>query len=134
MAGTKAIYRRHGFEEIIDIFLIYLVFFIFFMKKSLVLSFALVAFLFTGCANNMHTVKISNTADFAGDYNKRADSEWNHFFLYGLFQNSNTDAASMCPSGKKPSRIVTETRWYQSLIGFVTFGIYVPRQTSVWCE
>ena len=47
MAGTQAIYRRHGFEEIVDRFCLLFLFNCYFMKKGLVLASAL---LLAGCA------------------------------------------------------------------------------------
>ena len=47
MAGTQAIYRRHGFEEIVDRFYLLFLFNCYFMKKGLVLASAL---LLAGCA------------------------------------------------------------------------------------
>ena len=104
------------------------------MKKSLILaSVALISI--GGCASTQHTVRVSDNVGMNSsiDYSKVDYEETNHFFLGGVLQESSTDAVRVCPSGKKPAKIVTETRWYQSLIGMLTFGIYTPRKTYVVC-
>ena len=137
MFGTKTIHRNHGFEEIIDIYIyIYIaLFYVFFLKKSLVLSIALALPVLTGCASTQHTVRVSDNVPMNSSVNYSAVDyeETNHFFLGGLLQESSTDVANVCPAGKKPAKIVNETRWYQTLIGYLTLGIYTPRKTYVIC-
>ena len=104
------------------------------MKKSLVLcSLALLAT--TSCAATQHTIRVSDNAKMNSsiNYDEVDYEETNHFFLGGYFQESSTDATKVCPAGKKPAKIVTEQRWYQSLIGMLTFGGYTPRKTYVIC-
>ena len=104
------------------------------MKKSLVLcSLALLAT--TSCAATQHTIRVSDNAKMNSsiNYDEVDYEETNHFFLGGYFQESSTDATKVCPAGKKPAKIVAETRWYQSLIGMITFGGYTPRKTYVIC-
>ena len=137
MFGTKTIHRNHGFEEIIDIYIYIYRFVLFFlvMKKSLVLSVALALPVLTGCASTQHTVRVSDSVPMNSsvDYNKVDYEATDHFFLGGLFQESSQDAARVCPAGKKPAKVITETRWYQSLITGLTMGIYTPRKTYVIC-
>ena len=105
------------------------------MKKSLV-CFSVVALLgITGCASTQHTIRVSDKAKMNSsiNYDGVDYEETNHFFLGGVFQESSTDAANVCPAGKVPAKIIAETRWYQSLIGMLTIGFYTPRKTYVIC-
>ena len=105
------------------------------MKKGLVLSVALALPVLTGCASTQHTIRVSENTQMNSsiNYDKVDYEETNHFFLGGIFQESSTDASKVCPAGKKPAKIVAETRWYQSLIGMLTCGGYTPRKTYVIC-
>ena len=110
-------------------------FYVFFMKKGLVLCVALALPVLTGCASTQHTIRVSDKAKMNSSINyDNVDYEaTDHFFLGGLLQNSSQDVANVCPAGKKPAKIVNETRWYQSLIGIITASIYTPRKTYVIC-
>ena len=105
------------------------------MKKSLVLCVALALPVLTGCAAAQHTIKVSSKGDTAKsiDYGSVDYVDTNHFVLCGLLQHSPTDASKVCKNGQQPVKIVAETRWYQTLIGILTFGIYTPRNTYVIC-
>lgn len=105
------------------------------MKKSLV-CYSLIALLgATGCASTQHTIRVSENAKMNSsiDYNKVDYEATDHFFFGGVMQESTQDVSRVCPAGQKPAKIVNETRWYQSLIGMFTFGIYTPRKTYVIC-
>ena len=141
MAGTKAIYRNHGFEEIFDIYIyiiLCIVFYFLFMKikKGLVLcGLLLLPISFVGCASTQHTIRVSDNVSMNSsiDYNSVDYEATDHFFLGGLLQASNQDVSNVCPAGKKPAKIINETRWYQALIGVITGSIYTPRKTYVIC-
>ena len=105
------------------------------MRKGLVLSVALALPVLTGCAAAQHTIKVSPKGDTSKeiDYNSVDYVDTNHFVLYGFLQHSPTDASNVCKNGQQPVKIVSETRWYQSLIAYLTLGIYTPRNTYVIC-
>ena len=104
------------------------------MKKGFVFA-SLALMSVAGCASTQHTIRVADNVPMNSsiDYKKVDYEETNHFFLGGVFQESSTDASRVCPAGKKPAKLVAETRWYQSLIGMITFGIYTPRKTYVVC-
>ncbi len=102
------------------------------MKKLVLVSAAL---LLAGCANTQHNIHVSNNSGYSTNYDTIDYKEWNHFFIGGIFQDSDVDAANICASkGKKVQKVVVEQRWYQNLITGLTFGLYMPRSTYVWCE
>ena len=132
MAGTQAIYRRHGFEEIVDRFYLLFLFNCFFMKKLVLASAAL---LLAGCANTQHNVFVNKHVDYNTNYNTIDYKQTDHFFVGGIFQDSDVNAGSICAAkGKKVDKVVVEQRWYQALISGLTMGIYTPRSSYVWCE
>ena len=104
------------------------------MKKSLVLC-SLALMVVTGCASTQHTIRVSDKVPMNSSINyDTVDYEaTDHFFLGGVNQESSQDVSNVCPAGKKPAKIVNETRWYQSLIGIITASIYTPRKTYVIC-
>ena len=55
----------------------------------------------------------------------------NHYILWGLFQKNKVDASSVCHG--RASKVKVERRWYQSLLSAITFGIYSPMQTTIYC-
>jgi hypothetical protein len=101
------------------------------IKKSLIL----LSLLFTvSCANNMHTYQVKQGVRM--DYDKPDAKSWDHFFIAGLLQESEKSAVQMCKDKgfNEPTYIVSEQRWFQSLISGLTWGIYTPRITYVWCN
>ena len=111
------------------------------MKKVILPLIAIV--MLAGCANHatiVHTGKSpKNTGlDFAdakvpeGINQGSGRAIHNHYFLWGLFQKNDVDAAKIC-GGRMPRKIIVEQRWYQSLFQGLTFGIYSPMQTTVYC-
>ena len=105
------------------------------MTKSLVCVSLIAVLGLAGCAATQHTIRVSDKAPMNSSINYDAVDyeETNHFFLGGILQESSTDASKACPVGKKPVKIVAETRWYQTLIGILTANIYTPRKTYVIC-
>ena len=52
-----------------------------------------------------------------------------HFFLGGIFQNTDIDLVEEC-FGKEPLLIVEKYNW----ISFFTLGFYTPRISEIFCE
>ena len=105
------------------------------MKKSLVCASLIAVLGLAGCASTQHTIRVSEKANMNSSINyDTVDYEaTDHFFFGGVLQESSQDVANVCPAGKKPAKIVNETRWFQTLIGYLTVGIYTPRKTYVIC-
>ena len=104
----------------------------------------LIITLVTGCANHATNIYLNKKQSNEGlefDIVKPSGSQQpntgfvkdNHYFLGGIFQKSNIDLSNACNEGRI-KKIVIEQRWYQGILKFVTFGIYDPMQTSVYCE
>jgi hypothetical protein len=94
------------------------------MKKLLAL---LMVMAMTGCATQRFEVQPS-LAQEAASYD---DSQT--FWVAGIGQKEEIDAAKVCGGAKKVAR--TETQLTPGNIGLaiVTIGIYTPRQIRVYC-
>lgn len=59
--------------------------------------------------------------------------EMQTFFISGIGQRQDRDAADVCGGADKVSKIETDLNFGQWLIGVVTFGIFTPRGMKVYC-
>jgi hypothetical protein len=55
------------------------------------------------------------------------------FFVYGVGQSSYIDAAEVCGGAANVARIETEQNALDSVLSFLTGGIYTPRTARVYC-
>lgn len=56
-----------------------------------------------------------------------------HFFIHGLGQEKTVDAARICGGADKIVRTETQHTFMNGLMGFLTLGIYTPREARVYC-
>ncbi|WGE88319.1 Bor family protein [Actinobacillus equuli subsp. haemolyticus] len=56
------------------------------------------------------------------------------FFVGGLAQKQEINAAEICGGASKVGKVETETTFFNGLLGMVTYGIYSPRQIRVYCN
>ena len=92
-------------------------------KAILVLLFAGFA---TGCATQSFV--------FDPGYQAMPVEETSHFFISGLGQKDVIDVSSVCGGSDNVARVETHQSFLNGLLGFVTYGIYTPRQTAVYCK
>ncbi|AGP45988.1 Bor family protein [Serratia plymuthica] len=57
-----------------------------------------------------------------------------HFFVAGIGQKKTIDAAAVCGGTDKVVRTEVQQTFVNGLLGFVTFGIYAPREARVYCS
>lgn len=95
------------------------------MKKLLVS--AILAATLTGCAQQAFTIK--NEPAVAP---KQVITH--HFFISGLAQEKTIDAAAVCGGADKVIRTEVQHTFVNGLLGFVTLGIYTPREARVYCS
>ena len=55
------------------------------------------------------------------------------FFVSGIGQSKQIDAAQVCGGADKVVRTEVQQTFVNGLLGFVTFGIYTPREARVYC-
>ena len=94
------------------------------MKK---IMFAVVAtMMLAGCAQQSFTIK----KDIA-ETPKQVTTH--HFFVSGIGQSKTIDAAAVCGGADKVVRTEVQQTFVDGLLGFVTLGIYTPRDARVDC-
>lgn len=57
-----------------------------------------------------------------------------HFFISGLGQEKNIDAAAVCGGADRVARTETQLTFMNGFLNVVTFGIYTPREARVYCD
>ncbi|MGL5290541.1 MAG: Bor family protein [Vibrionaceae bacterium] len=93
--------------------------------KKVVLA-ATIALMITGCAKQSFTMQPGSSA-------KPTQEVAHHFFISGVGQSKNIDAAAVCGGAENVSRVEAQDSALNILLGYVTFGIYTPRQARVFC-
>ena len=94
------------------------------MKKLVMLAAAALAL--TGCA--VQRFDLQPATQDAAAYND-AQSFW----VYGVGQTEEIDAAKVCGGAKKVQRVETQVTAGNAVLTAVTLGIYAPRQIRVFC-
>ncbi len=95
------------------------------MKKTLVV--ALLSLTVTGCAQQ--SFKLNNGVTVNPQETKTAN-----FFVSGIGQSDTIDAAKVCGSADKVVKTEVQQTFVNGLLGFITFGIYTPREARVYCS
>jgi len=55
------------------------------------------------------------------------------FFISGLGQTQEVDAAKVCGGVDKVAKVETQMSFINGLLGSLSWGIYTPRQAKVYC-
>lgn len=99
------------------------------MKK--VIAVALLAAVTSGCATQNYLV----SSQVAPSSTTTADADsMQTFFISGLGQEQAIDAAQVCDGKQNVASIQTESSLLNNALGFISFGIYTPRQIRVYCK
>lgn len=56
------------------------------------------------------------------------------FFIGGIGQEEELDAAKVCGGLEKVAKVETEQTFVDGLLTSITFGIYTPRSARVYCS
>ena len=56
------------------------------------------------------------------------------FFISGIGQEQIVDAAKICGGEENVVKVQNKLTFLNALIGGLTFGIYTPRQSRVYCR
>ena len=91
------------------------------MKK--LLAVALLSLMVTGCAQQ--SFKLNDGVTVNPKETKTA-----HFFVSGIGQSEAIDAAKVCGGADKVVKTEVQQTFVNGLLGFVTFGIYTPREAE----
>ena len=57
-----------------------------------------------------------------------------HYFISGLGQRKDIDPVKICAGRDKVMKVETEFTFVNGLVAGLTFGIYTPQQTRVYCS
>ena len=93
------------------------------MKKITVMALAIAL---GGCATQRFDVQTANDVSPAFD-----DAQT--FFVGGIGQSQEVDAAKVCGSAAKVQRVETQMTAGNVGMAILTIGIYSPRQVRVYC-
>jgi hypothetical protein len=93
------------------------------MKKIAVLALALAM---GGCATQRFDVQTADQVSPAFD-----DAQ--SFFVSGIGQSKEVDAAKVCGGASQVQRVETQLTPGNIALGMLTLGIYTPRQIRVYC-
>lgn len=95
------------------------------MKKLAVAG--LLAMMATGCTTK--TYLLSPNANTAASYDGMQT-----FFVSGIGQEQNINAAEVCDGADKVAKVQTQTTFLNGLLGGIMQGLYTPRQIRVYCK
>ena len=97
------------------------------MKKTLAII-ALGSLVLAGCSTQKFN--LNPGADLTSD---AVVSSSQTFFVGGIGQETEVDAAEACGGADKVAQVLTKQTFMNGLLGAVTFGIYTPRTVEVHC-
>ena len=97
------------------------------MKKLLAVA-ALSTFVLAGCSTQKFN--LNPGADLTSDASLSTSQT---FFLSGIGQEKEVDAAEICGGADKVAQVSSKQTFMNGLLGAVTFGIYTPRTVEVHC-
>ncbi len=94
------------------------------MKKIMMVA----ALLFmSGCATQTYHIN-------GGSASTPNVDEMQNFFVGGIGQTKELDAAKICGSADKVVKVESKLEPLDVLLGLVTGGIYTPRHAKVYCK
>ncbi|AWB68982.1 lipoprotein bor [Saccharobesus litoralis] len=94
------------------------------MKKLAILILSASLF---GCATQTYHIN-------GGAGKEATKEEMQAFFVSGLGQTQEMDAASICGGADKVAKVESHMSFLNGLLGGITWGIYTPRQARVYCK
>jgi hypothetical protein len=97
------------------------------MKKMMAVA-ALSTLVLAGCSTQKFN--LNPGADLTSD---AALSTSQTFFLSGIGQEKEVDAAEVCDGADKVAQVATKLTFMNGFWGAVSFGIYTPRTVIVHC-
>ena len=81
----------------------------------------------SGCATQTYLIN--------GDSVTEPDEEKSeHFFVSGIGQKKTVNAAQVCGGADKVIKVEAEQTFLDGFLGAITWGIYTPRTSRVYCK
>lgn len=75
-----------------------------------------------------------NVGGKVDDTSIASETKMHSFFISGIGQTKTVDAAAICGSANNVISVQAKQSFVNGLLGVVTFGIYTPREYSVYCK
>jgi hypothetical protein len=94
------------------------------MKK--LATAALAVALLSGCAQQTFVVTDNQGA--------LEDEQMQSFFVSGIGQSKTINAAQICGGADRIAKVESQQTFLDGVLGMVTFGIYTPRDSRVFCK
>ncbi|MEY2622417.1 MAG: hypothetical protein RIT26_2237 [Pseudomonadota bacterium] len=94
------------------------------MKK---IAIAMLLLSLVGCATQRFDIQPS-------EENAATHDDYQSFWVGGIGQNQEIDAAKVCGGGNKVQRVETQLTPGNVGLTIVTLGIFTPRQIRVYCN
>lgn len=91
-----------------------------------VVGILVLSFVLSSCATQSYVVN-------GGGGTEPTKEVMQPFFVSGLGQTQEMDAAAVCGGADKIAKVESHMSFIDGLLGTVTFGIYTPRQAKVYC-
>lgn len=95
------------------------------MKKLIMI--AVIAAAVSGCAQQTFSVNKGLTS-------LPQEVITHDFFVSGIGQSKQIDAAQICGRADKVVRTEVQQTFVNGLLGVLTFGIYTPREARIYCS
>jgi hypothetical protein len=93
------------------------------MKKLPLLIISV--FLLSGCATQSFLIQDQPS--------KISEEKSSHFFVAGVFQTDEVDASAICGGADKVAKVETKLSVVNGFLSLISYGIYTPRQKTVYC-
>jgi len=94
------------------------------MKKVMMLTAVL---MMAGCAAQTYQIN-------RGGMPAPTANETQNFYLGGISQEQELDAAAICGGANKVAKVVSRQELDDWFLGAITFGLYTPRHANVYCS
>lgn len=91
-----------------------------------IIKVAILNFLVFGCATQTYNIN-------GGARVEPTQETMQPFFISGIGQTKIVDAATLCGGADKVAKVESHESFVNILLGFITWGIFTPRQASVYC-
>lgn len=88
---------------------------------------AILATILSACATQTFTLQ-----DSPADIEPKQE-DMQTFFIGGIGQEQAINAAEICGGADKVAKIEAKERFWDGVLGLVTYGIYTPRTAKVYC-
>jgi len=91
-----------------------------------IVGIAVLSLALSGCATQSFVVN-------GGGGTEPTEDAMQPFFVSGIGQSKEIDAAAICGGADKVAKVETQTSPINIALAYVTGGIYTPRQARVYC-